>query len=170
MLSGLLELYQVTKNTRYLTLADNIFGSLSSATYLTKDKAYHSILRFSTENYTDTTKGLIYADYYLLEAMVRYKKLISDTATQPNPSSPSSVTQINFKAFDNGIYVPQECHASMQIINMAGVVVCHEKQIHFSQGYNEIPFRSLIGKKGFYIIRIITDKGVILTDKISASW
>jgi unsaturated chondroitin disaccharide hydrolase len=77
--SGLLELSQLdtdaTRRQRYLTTAKQILTSLSSPAYLAEGHANAAILLHGTSfkargNY-DT--GLIYGDYYFLEAMLRYR-------------------------------------------------------------------------------------------------
>jgi unsaturated chondroitin disaccharide hydrolase len=77
--SGLLELSQLdtdaTRRQKYLTAATQILTALSSPTYLADGHANDAILLHGTSfksrgNY-DT--GLIYGDYYFLEAMLRYR-------------------------------------------------------------------------------------------------
>jgi unsaturated chondroitin disaccharide hydrolase len=77
--SGLLELSQLdtdaTRRQRYLTTAKQILTSLFSPDYLAEGHANDAILlhgtSFKAQGNYDT--GLIYGDYYFLEAMLRYR-------------------------------------------------------------------------------------------------
>lgn len=79
--SGLLELSQWDADTihkqKYWAIAQKILASLSSAKYLAKGTSSQSILlhgtSFKAQGNFDT--GLIYGDYYFLEAMSRYQDI-----------------------------------------------------------------------------------------------
>lgn len=75
--SGLLELDRYVDNRRYRIAALNILTALTSADYLSEGTGYSSILRRGCERYGDVEKGLIYGDYYFLEAMLRWDSLVS---------------------------------------------------------------------------------------------
>jgi unsaturated chondroitin disaccharide hydrolase len=98
--SGLLELSQcetdTTRKQTYLSAAHDILASLSSSAYLAEGTKYWSILMHGTRNKPagsyDT--GLIFGDYYMLEAMLRYPMTpTSPTATPTSPTAtPTSPT------------------------------------------------------------------------------
>jgi unsaturated chondroitin disaccharide hydrolase len=95
MFSAFIELYSTTHKTEYLTLAEDILTGLISDQYLTKNKSYYSILYRATENYSDTEKGLIYADYYFLEGLLRYLKLDTEVPSSPTGVKYSSISDQN---------------------------------------------------------------------------
>ena len=79
--SGLLELSQLepdpVRNKTYLNAAKGIMTSLSSPPYLARGTGDKAILLHGTQNNHkgkyDT--GLIYGDYYFLEALLRYRRI-----------------------------------------------------------------------------------------------
>ncbi|WP_108803499.1 glycoside hydrolase family 88 protein [Aquimarina sp. Aq107] len=77
--SGMLELYEYTKDKKHLEFADKIITSLSSKKYvIQKESNVPFILSHSTGNWpkNDEINGPInYADYYFLEAVLRRKNL-----------------------------------------------------------------------------------------------
>lgn len=77
--SGMIELYEYTKDKKYLEFADEIITSLSSKKYvIQKETNVPFILNHSTGNWpkNDEINGPInYADYYFLEAILRRKNL-----------------------------------------------------------------------------------------------
>ncbi len=77
--SALIELYQYTKEQKYLDFSDKIMNALSSSAYvLQKNTTIPFILDHATGNWpkNDEIDGpLNYADYYFLEALVRRKNL-----------------------------------------------------------------------------------------------
>lgn len=79
MASALLELSSTTNNNDYFTVAEDILVSLSSAAYRAKLGENHNfILKHSVGNKpsgTEVDTPIIYADYYYLEALLRYDKL-----------------------------------------------------------------------------------------------
>jgi hypothetical protein len=86
--SGLLELSRIETDSanklRYLDSAKAILTALSSSTYLAEGTSYRSILLHGTRNNRSSSTdshdtGLIYGDYYFLEALLR-------ATTQPMPT------------------------------------------------------------------------------------
>jgi len=73
--SAFFELYTYTNNTRYYNTAVRILESLSSAEYSTLNDEKNSILKQSTLHRGFGTVGTSYADYYYLEAIIRYLEL-----------------------------------------------------------------------------------------------
>lgn len=84
--SGLIELSQLepdrVRGQHYLDVARSTLSSLSSSAYLAEGTSARSILLHGTSNKPagDYDTGLIYGDYYFLEALLRYRAL-SQSAT-----------------------------------------------------------------------------------------
>jgi hypothetical protein len=80
--SGLFELSTCTTDkrlrTKYIKAAENILRSLSSSSYLAEGTPSHAILNHCVghkPNNSEIDVSLIYADYYFLEALSRYKSM-----------------------------------------------------------------------------------------------
>jgi unsaturated chondroitin disaccharide hydrolase len=79
--SGLIELSQLDpdapRRQRYLSTAEATLRSLSSKPYLAKGARSRSILLHGTADRRGGhfDRGLIYGDYYFLEALLRYRAL-----------------------------------------------------------------------------------------------
>jgi rhamnogalacturonyl hydrolase YesR len=79
--SSLLELstFVPEKKILYFTAAEKILKSLSSPEYMAKKGNYNFILKHCTGNFpegTEIDKPLNYGDYYFLEALLRYRRLV----------------------------------------------------------------------------------------------
>jgi len=78
--SGLMQLAEVApENSKtYFTAGEKILQSLSSAPYLNESGKGDYLLNHATGNFlrkSEMDGGLIYADYYYLEALLKYQKL-----------------------------------------------------------------------------------------------
>eukprot|EP00752_Nemacystus_decipiens_P008973 g8011.t1 len=75
--SALLEIFIITGEPIYLVKAQTHLSALLQADYYLPDATdgYQSILRRATAEWGDPEVGATFGDYFLLEAMVRYKKL-----------------------------------------------------------------------------------------------
>ena len=73
--SGLFELGQITKEAKFSQAADSIMLSLCSPEYLSVSSDFSSILKRGQVRYTEPEKGLVYADAFFLEAILKYKGL-----------------------------------------------------------------------------------------------
>jgi hypothetical protein len=102
--SGLLDLSRretdATRKQAYLGAARDILASLSSPAYLAEGTKYWSILMHGTRNKRagsyDT--GLIFGDYYMLEALLRYPTpptapTATPTAPAATPTTPTATPQ-----------------------------------------------------------------------------
>lgn len=102
--SALFELQGYVENDKYKNAALDILNSLIN-NYIAKNTVHHSVLKKTTTRYGDTERGLIYADYYFLEALKRYRDLTTNIKLEkdlnnfgfelyqnyPNPFNPSTV-------------------------------------------------------------------------------
>lgn len=122
--SGLLELYSFTDNTYYFNEAVDILNSLMSNGYSSRNSNDSSILLRSTRHRGDDERGTIYADYYFVEAIKRYKQLegynfpeLTSEATfyleQNYPNPFNSHTQIYYSVEERG-------YAEIELFNLAG--------------------------------------------------
>ena len=79
MASAFIELYTYTKNKRYLNYANKVLKNLKQKEYLINSKITAPfILTRSTGNYNKNSEidcPIVYADYYLLETLVRKRDL-----------------------------------------------------------------------------------------------
>jgi chondroitin AC lyase len=73
--SGLFELGQYTEGDKYRQYADSIMLSLCGPEYLSVNSDFSSILMRGQVRYTEPEKGLVYADAFFLEAILKYKGL-----------------------------------------------------------------------------------------------
>jgi len=73
--SGLFELGQYTEGDKYRQYADSIMLSLCSPEYLSVNSDFSSMLMRGQVRYTEPEKGLVYADAFFLEAILKYKGL-----------------------------------------------------------------------------------------------
>ena len=70
--SALFELYSFTENKHYFNTAVDILESLTSENYSTINSDSNALLKYSTLHRGKGKLGTSYADYYYLEAMIRY--------------------------------------------------------------------------------------------------
>ena len=88
--SGLLELSRLdpdgARSRQYLDVARATLASLSSPAYLAEGTASRSILMHGTANKPagDYDRGLIYGDYFFLEALLRYRALAQGPEPAPD--------------------------------------------------------------------------------------
>jgi hypothetical protein len=72
--SALLELYQITKDEKYLNDAQAMLMSLSTEQYLALDPSYQSILLKGSEKWGEPEVGSIFGDYFFIEALYHWKQ------------------------------------------------------------------------------------------------
>ena len=74
--SAAIELYGFTQDPKYLEAAEAMLRDLTSPPYLAMDTPYKSILTRGSWAYDRHEEvGTIFGDFYLVEAMLRYKQL-----------------------------------------------------------------------------------------------
>jgi len=88
--SAALDLYNMTDDEKYLNAARNILLSLGSPTYLAQGTNYQPILLRASSKWGDPEVGAIFADFYYVEAMMRYRALFP-----PESPTPSDATLTN---------------------------------------------------------------------------
>lgn len=72
--SAAIELYQHTGNERYLNYAQKVLETLLSEEYLNNKKEQQSLLWAASEKWGLPEVGAIFGDYYLVEALYRWKE------------------------------------------------------------------------------------------------
>ena len=72
--SGLIELYNITKDETYLKDAEAMLVSLSTPEFLAMDPAYQAILLKGSEKWGEPEVGSIFGDYFFVEALYRWKQ------------------------------------------------------------------------------------------------
>ena len=74
--SAAIELYQFTKEEKYLNATENMLNDLTSPPYLATNTSFESVLTRGSHSYDRHSEaGTIFGDFYLVEAMLRYKAL-----------------------------------------------------------------------------------------------
>ncbi len=125
--SALFELGKFTDESKYKNSAYDILNSLMN-NYIAKNSIYHSVIKKACIRSGDGERGLIYADYYFLEALKRYKLSVTGVEKDsekdkmgfelfqnyPNPFNPS--TTIGFSLGSNK-------DVSLVIYNIEGKVI-----------------------------------------------
>jgi len=122
--SGFLELYTVTGKSIYLQTADSILKSLSTESYSTLEDSQNSVLKRSTLHRGKGRLGTSYADYYYLEAIVRYLDIRGKTLPEIKNQYPLFLDQ-NFPNpfFDiTTIYysIPENTFVKLELFNAMG--------------------------------------------------
>lgn len=122
--SGLFELHTFTNNEDYFNTAVEILQSLSSDKYLTKNTTISSILNRSTLHRGHGNLGTSYADYYFLEAIVRYREITNANFPDLEKESLFFLDQNFPNPFNNStvIYysIEKEGNVDLSIYNLAG--------------------------------------------------
>jgi len=70
-----LELYTITGATQFVEDAESILTSLSGSDYLSEGTSYQSIILKASEKWGRGEVGAIFADFYFLEALYRWRAL-----------------------------------------------------------------------------------------------
>ena len=74
--SASIELYQKTGKNKFLKAAENVLNDLTSTPYLQTDTGYESILTRGSHSYDRPEEvGTLFGDFFLVEAMLRYRRL-----------------------------------------------------------------------------------------------
>ena len=74
--SAAIELYEITREQKYLDAAESMLGDLTSPPYLATDTDYEAILTRGSHSYDRGQEvGTLFGDFFLVEAMLRYRQL-----------------------------------------------------------------------------------------------
>jgi len=122
--SGFLELYTVTGKNIYFNTAVNILNSLSTESYSTLADSQNSVLKRSTLHRGKGRLGTSYADYYYLEAIVRYLNIRGETLPSISNQYPFFLDQ-NFPNPFLGITtlyysIPENTFVKLELFNVMG--------------------------------------------------
>lgn len=122
--SGFLELYNITGKRRYFEVAERTLHSLSTQAYSTMADSQNSILKRSTLHRGKGRLGTSYADYYYLEAIVRYLNITGEVLPEtdneysfflgqnfPNPFTSSTTLYYS---------IPESAFVSLELFNSQG--------------------------------------------------
>jgi hypothetical protein len=156
--SGLFELYSFTNNEDYFNTAVEILTSLSSDSYLSKNSDISSILKKSTLHRGQGNLGTSYADYYFLEAIVRYKELTKAKFPELEKESLFFLDQNYPNPFNNStvIYysIEEEGEVDLSIYNLAGRKVQTLVDRFRSPGNYQAEFNASGLSSGVYLYRL----------------
>ncbi|MEE9437415.1 MAG: T9SS type A sorting domain-containing protein [Saprospiraceae bacterium] len=159
--SALFELAKYVDDDKYKNSAVDILNSLVN-NYLAKNSNYHSVIKRACVRSGDSERGLIYADYYFLEALMRYKNSVTSIKENeilinshfelfqnyPNPFNPSTV--INYK-------LAKDSFVKLNIYNSIGKKMSsylNEKQ---SSGTHAFYFDATSYASGIYYYQLISN-------------
>jgi len=68
-----LELYQLTGNPKYLVRSMLILDTLTQPPYMNPASSYESLVEKASEKWGEQEVGAVFADFYLLETLIRYR-------------------------------------------------------------------------------------------------
>lgn len=122
--SGLFQLYSITNNVFYFNTAVDILESLSSGEYSTFNSDMSSILKKSTIQRGRGNVGTSYADYYYLEAIIRYREIMNEPFPVTEKKPVFFLDQNYPNPFNNStvIYysIEEEGQVDLSVYNLAG--------------------------------------------------
>jgi hypothetical protein len=76
--SAALELYRITGEAKYIIRATHILDSLTSPPYVDSASSHESLVEKASEKWGNDEVGAVFADFYLLESMIRYRDWLDD--------------------------------------------------------------------------------------------
>jgi len=159
--SGFLELYTVTGKSIYLNTAVNTLNSLSTDSYSTQADSQNSVLKRSTLHRGKGRLGTSYADYYYLEAIVRYLDIRGESLPDITNQYPFYLDQNFPNPFFNTttLYysIPENTFVRLELFNVMGrkvqTVVNEQKQA----GNHRISVRADTLPAGIYFYSLIAN-------------
>ena len=157
--SGLFELYSYTKDVHYFNTAVDILESLSSANYSTIDSDSNSLLKKSTIHRGMGNVGTSYADYYYIEAIIRYMELVQEEFPTIEPENNLYLDQNYPNPFNNSTLIyyatEHEGRVELSIYDYTGRRVQTLVNRNLPAGNYNILFNSSGFSSGvyFYVLR-----------------
>jgi len=159
--SALFELSKYVDDEKYKTSAVQILNSLLN-NYLAKNSNYHSVIKRGCTRSGEVERGIIYADYYLLESLVRYKSTITNIhddrkllnsnfklfQNYPNPFNPT--TTINYS-------LPSESFVELNIYSSIGEKISTHVNRKQSAGNHSFTLEASSFTSGVYYYQIRSD-------------
>jgi len=177
--SGLLELSQLATaseaQAKYRNAALNILASLSSPAYLAEGTNSSGILLHAVGNRpsgSEVDVSLIYADYYFIEALLRYLKLKTSVAAHENQQRfvPASIqlfqnypnpfwSEATSPAFGGGnpattisYHLPDFTNVSLNVYDLTGRLVRKLREGFQERGEHKVIFNGEGLSSGTYVI------------------
>jgi unsaturated chondroitin disaccharide hydrolase len=163
--SAFFELYTITNNSHYYNTAVRILESLSSDKYSTVNSRKNSILKESTLHRGLGNVGTSYADYYYLEAIIRYLELNKTVFPQlsgmpalfldqnyPNPFNNSTVIHYSIEEPGN---------AEISVYDLMGRKIASLMNQHHNIGNYKVTFDGSGLASGSYVYVLRTSEKMI---------
>lgn len=161
--SGLFELYSFTKNIHYFNTAVEILEALTSDNYSTKNSDSNidsnSLLKKSTIHRGMGNVGTSYADYYYMEAIIRYMELVQADFPKIEPEKNLFLDQNYPNPFNNSTLIyystEQDGNVELSVYDYTGRRVQTVVNQYQSSGHYDIEINGSGLSSGiyFYILR-----------------
>jgi len=168
--SAFFELYEFTNDSRFFNSGVDILNSLSSEAYMSQNSGKSSILRQSTLHRGRGNLGTSYADYYFLEAIIRYRKINQEIFPQlltqsvfyldqnfPNPFN--NHTQILYTIEEEGI-------VEIEVYNSVGRKIRTLVSAYLPPGSYRLDFNASGLSSGTYLY-VLRSNGETITRKMT---
>lgn len=175
-LAGIFELSRLVPHPedreRYWNAALNILASLTSQAYLAEYTNSHGILQHGVQNRNknkDVDVSLIYADYYFLEALLKYRQSaeVSNLTEETRASLPSEMSLLtNYpNPFNSGtkICIQLLCpsYITLQVYDLLGNQLQSVDMGYKMRGRHSYIFNAKNLSSGAYIIVMNTDNEAV---------
>lgn len=157
--SGLFELYSFTNNVHYFNTALDILESLTSENYSTINSDSNSLLKQSTLHRGKGNLGTSYADYYYMEAIMRYMEMIHVQFPKIEPENILYLDQNYPNPFNNSTLIyyttEQEGRVELSIYDYTGRRVQTLVNRSLPAGHYDVIFNNSGLPSGiyFYVLR-----------------
>lgn len=156
--SGLFELYSVTNNLLFFNTAVEILNTLSSEEYLTLNYEMSSILKKTTIQRGRGNVGTSYADYYYLEAIIRYREIMNESFPPIEKNTFFFLDQNYPNPFNNStvIYysIEKDGNVDLSVYNLAGRKIQTLVNQFRSSGTYRTDFNASGLSSGVYLYRL----------------
>ncbi|UCD39061.1 MAG: glycoside hydrolase family 88 protein [Fidelibacterota bacterium] len=166
-LSGLLELVALVRSgedaTRYRNSATDILASLLSDAYLAEGTNSCGILLHGVQNH-NADKGidvsLIYADYYFIEALLRYQEMVRSTMAFGDPPYLLPTSAQLFQNYPNPFnpatilwyWLPDAAHVTISLYDVTGRWLRTLEEGDRRSGHHQLHFEDNELASGIYVV------------------